>query len=490
MSPQQVTSDQNVVKPVSRTDFGRPVGNLKSGTKWVRIVLVVLGLVAAGSGGAYLLASGRGQDAKHAERKRGAGGEESHFGEPTVQVITPERGGMQRTTNQPGTVRAFEYAQLFAKVSGFVKTLNVDRGSRVKKGELLAEIYDPERDVAVEQAEAALEHATAAVAQAESSISSAQASVLAAKAEQNEAKAVLEQRKSERDYRKKQYIRINELVRNGDVEERLADEEHDNYLSAEGAVHSADAGIETAAAKLAEANAKVEQARADLKAAHAGVKVSKANLDLAKVFVQYTKILSPYDGVVIFRGESVHPGTFIRSAAEGTSAPLLTVARDDKMRTIVLVPDRDVPYCKVGDPATVQLDALEGRVFKSKVSRIAESEDLNDRTMRVEIDIDNADHALRDGMFGRAEIVLEKLIKSLTIPSSCLVQRDGKGVGAVLVVRDGELKRVPIRVGLDNGLRVEVTSGLNENDQIVLQPDASIVDGTKVRAEPVKPRAT
>ena len=69
-----------------------------------------------------------------------------------MQVVKPERGGMERTTNQPGTVRAFEFAELFAKVSGFVKTLNVDRGSRVKKDELLAEIYDPERDVAVEQA--------------------------------------------------------------------------------------------------------------------------------------------------------------------------------------------------------------------------------------------------------------------------------------------------------------------------------------------------
>ena len=74
----------------------------------------------------------------------------------------------------------------------------------------------------------------------------------------------------------------------------------------------------------------------------------------------------------------------------------------------MLVPDRDVPYCKAGDPATVSLDALAGRVFKAKVSRISESEDLKDRTMRVEIDLDNADHALRDGMFGRAEILLEE----------------------------------------------------------------------------------
>src|SRR5262249_14043469 len=189
------------------------------------------------------------------------------------------------------------------------------------------------------------------------------------------AKAVLEQRKSERDYRKKQYIRFTELVKKGDIEERVADEEHDNYLSAEGGVHSAEAGIETAAAGIAEATAQVEKAKADLKAADAGVKVSKANLDMAKVFVEYTKIRSPYDGVVIYRGESVHPGTFIRSAAEGTSVPLFTVARDDKMRTIVLVPDQDAPYCNVGDQATVTFEFLAGRVYKAPVSLISESED-------------------------------------------------------------------------------------------------------------------
>ena len=73
-------------------------------------------------------------------------------------------------------------------------------------------------------------------------------------------------------------------------------------------------------------------------------------------------------------------------------------------------------------------------------------------------------------MFGRAEILLEKLIKNLSIPSSCLAQRNGKGEGAVFVVKNGELHRVPVRVGLDNGLRVEVTSGLNETDQVVLGP--------------------
>jgi HlyD family secretion protein len=485
MSPQPMASAQ-IVKPVAQPELENRAKGVRTGSRWVRIILVVMGLSAAGSGAAYFLAYMKGQDNKDVEKRHAKGGSESATGKPRVQVVTPERGGMERTTNQPGTVRAFEYAELFAKVSGFVKTLNVDRGSRVKKGDLLAEIYDPERDVAVEQAAAALEHAHAEVAQAQSSILTAQASVLAAKAQQNEAKAVLKQRNAERDYRKKQYIRFTELVRKGDIEERVADEQHDNYLSAEGAVDSAQAGIETAAAGFAEASAAVEKARADLKAAEAKVKVSEANLDMAKVFVQYTKILAPYEGVVTSRGDSVHPGTFIRSASEGMSVPMLTVARDDKMRTIVLVPDRDVPYCQVGDPATVQLDALAGRVFKARVSRIAESEDLKDRTMRIEIDIENPDRALRDGMFGRAEILLEKLIKNLSIPSSCLVQRNGKGEGAVFVVKDGELHRVPIRVGLDNGLRVEVTSGLNETDQVVLRPDASVPEGTKVQADAVK----
>ena len=101
--------------------------------------------------------------------------------------------------------------------------------------------------------------------------------------------------------------------------------------------------------------------------------------------VSYTRIESPFDGVITFRGDGIHPGAFIRSAADGNSEPLLAVAPTDKFRTIVQVPDPDVPFCNVGDPATVKIDALGGRVFKGKVSRMAEAEDLKDQ-----------DHAGRD----------------------------------------------------------------------------------------------
>src|SRR5262249_49784429 len=157
-----------------------------------------------------------------------------------------------------------------------------------------------------------------------------------------------------------------------------------------------------------------------------------------------------YDGVVIFRGEGVHPGAFIRSADQGTSEPMLTVARDDVMRTVIPVPDRDVPDCDLGDPAIVTVEALKGREFNGTVSRIAESEDVNDRTMRVEVDLetpvvskDTRTRLLRDGMYGRTEIILEKATAHLTVPSSAILDRDSDGKGNLEVVRDGKLYRQP-----------------------------------------------
>jgi RND family efflux transporter MFP subunit len=451
---------------------------------WRGFVLFALALaVVAGGGFLWLI---HGQEERKKSASRNSGGDEHAQTSVVgirVKVAKPQRGGMERTTNQPGTLRAFQYAPLYSKVSGFVQSMKVDRGSHVRVGDLLLEVYDPEKQVAVLQAQAALDHAKATESQAEAHVKVAEANVQAAAAKQADAQSKLEEMISQRDYRKKQYDRIYALAERQAIEQRLVDEQFDQWHAAEASVHSAEAGIKTAAAEYAEAKANVEKAQADVKVAKAQIEISAANLKMANVFVEYTKITSPYDGVVTYRGESVHPGSFIRSAAEGGSEPLLTVARTDKMRTIVLVPDRDVPYCKVGDPATITVDALAGRVFPGAVSRIAESEDLADRNMRVEIDLPNPDGALKDGLFGRALILLEKDVKNLTIPSKCLIERNGRGEGSVLVVKGGEVHRTKVQVGLDNGLLVEVISGVEENDQVILQPDASIADGTKVQVE-------
>ena len=393
---------------------------------------------------------------------------------------------MERITDQPGTVRAFERATLYAKVSGYLQDLNVDRGDRVKRDQVLAQIYVPELDVAVLQAESSLQHSRALATQAEARVKAALAGVQAAEAKQKQAVSVLEEAVATREYRKKALARITELARRNAAEQRLVDEYEDQYMASLASEHSAQSGIQTAEAQIAEAKAAVGLAEADLVTAKAEITVSEANLQRAKVMVSYTKIESPFDGVVTFRGDGIHKGAFIRSAADGNSEPLLAVATTHRMRTVVLVPDPDVPFCNVGDPASVKIDALGGRVFKGKVSRMADSEDLKDRTMRVEIDLANDQGLLRDGMYGRAVIELEPPSKNLTIPSTCLIEQDSHGDGAVFVVRDGKVTRVKIRVGKDSGLRVEVLSGLTEDDQVIAQITPSISEGTVVKPELAK----
>ena len=120
---------------------------------------------------------------------------------PSVMVVKPTKGGMERTTNQPGTIRAFEFANLYAKVSGYLKELKVDRGDRVKEGQLLTKVYDPELEVAVLQAEAALQRSQAAVKQTEARVRTAKVGVLAAEAKVKQANAIHEEAVAQRTYR-------------------------------------------------------------------------------------------------------------------------------------------------------------------------------------------------------------------------------------------------------------------------------------------------
>ncbi len=482
-----MATDQYVVESESvETKPGPPrPAAAAGGPRWGRGLVVLLVLAALGGGGYYLAFAGKDQ-ARPSEKKETAashhGGASAHD-LPRVEVVKPKRGGMEMTTTQPGTVHAFEYAQLYSKVSGYVKDLNVDRGSRVKKDDLLVSLYVPELVAAVEQAQAALIRARASVDQAQARVRSAEETIKAKIAHQNESLAILQAATSNREYREKQYLRIKQLVDARSVEQKLLDEEEDRRAAARASEFAAKAGVETAKAEVAEAKAMLAQAKADLEGADADVKVSQANLDEKQTWEAYTQIKSPYNGVVIFRGEAVHPGAFIQSADKGMSEPLLTVAQDDRMRTVIPVPDRDVPFCHIGDPAIIHVDALHDREFKGTVSRIAESEDVNDRTMRVEVDLDNKDHILRDGMYGRAVIILEAATTHLTVPSSALLDRDSEGKGTLEVVRDGKLYRQPVVIGRDDGTLAEIISGLDPEASVVVKPDVSMTDGTPVDEE-------
>lgn len=397
-----------------------------------------------------------------------------------VDVVRPGTGGVRRLTIQPGSIHAFESVDLYAKVSGFLKTQRVDIGSVVKRGEVLAEIDAPETTKDLEEAAAAVEQAKAQAELADARIATAEAEREAAAAMVAQAEADVERTVARRSLAEKQFERIKDLHARSAVDRNLVDEHQQGVESARAVEHSARAAIDTARAQAATAAAKVRQARADLTSARSAIRVAEARRARAQVLADYTRITAPFDGVVTQRG--FHPGAFIRSAADGEPLPLLTVRRTDRMRVVVQVPDLDVPLLDVGDKATVAIDAMKGQDFTGTVARLGQSEDPMTRTMRVEIDLPNPSGRLVAGMYGRATIELQPPTAAPTIPAACVVGHAERGQAALYVVRDGKARRINVITGGDNGTSIEILSGLDPSDRVIVRPGSTLDDGTPVVA--------
>jgi HlyD family secretion protein len=403
-----------------------------------------------------------------------------------VDVVRPHVGSMARSDTEPGNVDAFDYANLYSKVSGYLKVQNVDIGSKVKQGQILAEIDAPEYVQARDQAKAEVEQARSKLDLTKAAVVRAQADVVAAEAEVAEKQAELKRAKAALEFRETQFVRISQLYELKSVDQRLVAERRKERDASRAEVDATEASIRTARAVVDAKKARVEQAQADIVNAQAKLDVAATLLQKAQVYVDYLKIVAPFDGVITHRG--YHVGEFVRTPDSGKrQSPLLTVARTDVMRVVTMLPERYVPYCDPGDPAQVELDALHGRVFHAKVSRISESLDQTDGMMRVEVDLKNPNNELRDGMVGRVTIQLTSATKELSIPSSALVSNHAAGSFSVYVVRQGRAELTPIKIGRDNGILAEVLTGIQPNDLIVAHPTEDLHQGAPVEVDEVAP---
>ena len=444
--------------------------------RWGWIIFASVAVAGSVAAGWYYRTMGVGAATGSTEGPRiGAPGSD----EPVpVQTVRLTKGGIVRTSSAIGSVQPWNEADLYAKVSGYLSVLKVDYGDHVKRDQLLAEIDDPEVVADAEKAAADVQQSTAAVAQAEAFIESAKADREASASAVEQAVAEVERYVSMRIYHSKKFARYQRLVKDKALPQQIADEEEEGYESAKASEVASRQAVLHAKAQLVAAAARVKKADADLAEARANVKVAEAKLARAKVLVGYTRITSPYDGVITKR--NFFPGAFIRSAAEGGTIPLLTVAETDKVRVVTYVPDRDVPLTDVGDPAEVTLDALGSEVFKGKVSRFAEAEDPTSRTMHTEIDLPNTRNRIRAGMYGIAKIILETETKNSTLPASCVIGESNGGKADLYVVKDGKAKKTQVEVGADDGIRVEILSGITPQDEVIMNT-GSVSEGTPVR---------
>jgi len=166
-----------------------------------------------------------------------------------------------------------------------------------------------------------------------------------------------------------------------------------------------------------------------------------------------------------------------------TGTPLFVVARSDIVTISVGVPETVAPFVNVGDPAKVRLTAIDGKTFEGKVTRTAWALDSATRTLLAEIDLPSADDVLRPGLYAYATIVAEEHANVLTVPATAIVKDSGKTYCVAVV--DGRARRKEVQIGLSEGKRTEVVSGLDERDKVVEANAGSIADGQEV--EPIPP---
>jgi RND family efflux transporter MFP subunit len=209
------------------------------------------------------------------------------------------------------------------------------------------------------------------------------------------------------------------------------------------------------------------------------VKSAQANVDRLEQMTGFEKVYAPFDGLITARDVDI--GTLINAGAGSTGGREMFHMDDEHiMRVYVNVPQVDAPSCAPGTEADLTLNEYAGKRFSGKVVRTSRAIDPASRTLLVEVDVPNPQGLLVPGAYTEVHFKVNVARPTLIIPVSTLMFRE-EGLRVVTVVDGNKAKLVPIRIGQDDGREVQVTEGLNPNDEVVQNPPDSIVDGETVR---------
>ncbi len=413
----------------------------------------------------------------------------------TVMVVTPQYTVLHRQVSQPGAIEAFEETPIFAKVSGYVKEGWKDIGAVLRKGEILAELWVPEREVDLKHKEALLRQAQSEIEQAQRAVEAAKAAFHSAEAKVAAAEAQRLAAQARYNRTKSQYDRLRsmqQVIHKENIEEAQL-----GFETAQANLAEAEAAVKSALAFQAESKARWDKAEADLTVAKDHWEVARQERDYARTMLDYAYLRAPYDCVVTQR--HINTGDFVQMAAVGKDKPLYVVHRTDRMRIFVQVPESDVPWVQKGAEAQVRVQALPGRIFAGQVARTSWSVDPATRTLRAEIDLPNADGLLRPGLYAYATLRAD-VPGQLTLPRSAVVTEGDVTRGYqsyCYQVEGGKVRRLPIELGAGDSLRVEILKkqprpgGLWEplvgTEQIVQSNLAELHDGQTVAVLPRQP---
>jgi len=385
---------------------------------------------------------------------------------PIVHTIVARPASHDESMVLPATIGAIQYTTIYARVDGYLKDRYVDIGDQVKKGQLLAVIDTPTVDQKLDQAKADLLKSVASLDTAKAQLKESVAKQLTAQADVDKAKA-------NSDYGSVTATRWINLSARGAVSLQSRDEKVRLQ-------EATDADLKAQQANERAAEAQVRASQAQVKEAEAAVGANKANVARLAAEQGFQKVTAPFDGIITLR--KVDPGALITQGSQSSNLELFQMAKIDRLRVYVSVPQRIARYLYPGMNADINVPEYAERKFIGKVTNVSGGLDPNTRTRQTEIQIDNKDHALLPGMYAEVKLTAVREQPWIRVPGTTLVTNaDGQ---FVVVVRDGKAHYQPITIGRDFGDQVEIKVGLKGDEVVVVSPNDDLREGETVRSVP------
>jgi len=327
-----------------------------------------------------------------------------------------------------GQLDPYEMVAIYPRVTGFVKTVSVDRGSRVRVGDVLAVLDAPEL--------------SAQRAEAQSKVQAANAQLAATRAKAD------------------------------------ADSSTYDRLRAAAATPGAVAGNDVLVAQKA-----VEADRSQIAAAEQNTEAARQALESVTEIEGYLKVVAPFNGVVTER--NVHPGALAGPAGGPAVPPMLRLQKIDRLRLVVPVPEAYTGDVTRGASLTFSVQAYPGRTFSGTIARIAQSVDVKTRTMAVELDVVNGDGRLAPGTFCQVRWPVHRGQPSLFVPATSVASTTDRTF--VVRIRNGRTEWVDVKTGLASGSLTEVFGELRSGDEVAIRGTDEIRPGTLVSIKSVTP---
>jgi RND family efflux transporter MFP subunit len=362
----------------------------------------------------------------------------------SVGVTKVARKSLGRTLTVSSELVPFQQIDVYAKESGFVKTLNVDYGTRVKAGQVLAVLEIPELQLQLTEDDASIKNAQNQVTLAEHELNRVQAN---------------------REVLHLQYDRLNGVAKSrpGLVAQQEVDDAQGKDLAAQ---------------------AQVEASKSNQQSAQSQLQLAEAKRARDQALFDYSKITAPFAGVVTQRYANLGALLQAGTSSSTQAMPLVRLSQEDIFRLVIPVPESYVRYIHVGDLVQVNVPSIN-RTLPGKVARFSHDVTEDTRTMHTEVDVSNASGVLVEGLYAEATITLETKNNVLYVPLQA-IDHNGDQTTVLEVTSGNKIEKRTVVLGIQTSSDAEVAAGLEEGQLVVVSDRSSLKEGEDVQPKMIE----